>query len=383
VDKSDGTIVEHTYDADGARVQTITTPSGGSAATTNFLVDTSGSLSHVVAETDGAGALVVHYVRGDDLLALMRPPAGSPTPPIEWLVRYYHADHIGSVRRLTNESGQITDGYRYSAFGELLAHTGSDPQPYAFTGEPYDPNIGFQYHRARWMDPRVGRFVGMDPFRGNGEEPGSLHRYLYASAEPVGRIDPSGRMAVPIQLEIGRKAHELISIWYGALGGLIDTGPGIWGGGLRLPRWRTDIRFIRDAGVAGGVVLFPGSAGEVYEIKSKRQQRLGAASLALMRYIDILGLYTPDVNWRPGDMIIPVPPAYPGELVHPSLRNTVMVVTLEAPGEIAYEFVPLLYDPEGQAELELAEGVLTAGLAIGALTAYVANAILLSAAAGF
>jgi hypothetical protein len=38
----------------------------------------------------------------------------------------------------------------------------------------------------------------------------------------------------------------------------------------------------------------------------------------------------------------------------------------------------------GQAELdELAEGVLTAGLAIGVLTAHVANSILLSAAAGF
>jgi RHS repeat-associated protein len=193
VDKTDGTVVEHTYDADGVRVRTVTTPSGGSAATTNFLVDTSGWLSHVVAETNAAGVLQVHYVRGDDLLSLMRPPAGSPTPPIDWLVRYYHADHIGSVRRLTNEAGQITDGYTYSAFGELLAHTGSDPQPYAFTGEPYDPNVGFQYHRARWMDPRVGRFVGMDPFGGRTSDPLSLHRYLYAGVDPTSRMDPSGR----------------------------------------------------------------------------------------------------------------------------------------------------------------------------------------------
>jgi hypothetical protein len=48
-----------------------------------------------------------------------------------------------------------------SAFGELLAHTGQDPQPYAFTGEPLDPNSGFQYHRARWMDPSVGRLASM------------------------------------------------------------------------------------------------------------------------------------------------------------------------------------------------------------------------------
>ncbi|MBK5257627.1 MAG: RHS repeat-associated core domain-containing protein, partial [Vicinamibacteria bacterium] len=79
-----------------------------------------------------------------------------------------------------------------TAFGELIAHTGTDPQPYAFAGEPYDPNTGLQYHRARWMDARGGRFLGMDPLRGNSSDPASLHRYTYVASEPVGRIDPSG-----------------------------------------------------------------------------------------------------------------------------------------------------------------------------------------------
>jgi RHS repeat-associated protein len=79
-----------------------------------------------------------------------------------------------------------------SAFGELLAHTGSDPQPYAFTGEPLDPNSGFQYHRARWMDPRVGRFSATDPYPGSIEEALTLHRYVYAGTDPVNKTDPSG-----------------------------------------------------------------------------------------------------------------------------------------------------------------------------------------------
>jgi len=41
--------------------------------------------------------------------------------------------------------GVDPSGLTKSAFGELLSHTGSDPQPYAFTGEPYDPNVGFQW----------------------------------------------------------------------------------------------------------------------------------------------------------------------------------------------------------------------------------------------
>jgi RHS repeat-associated protein len=62
-----------------------------------------------------------------------------------------------------------------SAFGEFLSHVGNDRQPYSFAGEPYDPNSGFYYNRARWMDPRVGRFAGMDQWRGSPFEPASLH----------------------------------------------------------------------------------------------------------------------------------------------------------------------------------------------------------------
>jgi RHS repeat-associated protein len=145
----------------------------------------------VVAESDGTtGDLKAYYVRSDgELLAVMRPSNGGLS------TRFYHADGTGSVRRLTDESGAITDGYSYTAFGELLGHTGTDPQPYAFAGEPYDPNVGFQYHRARWMDPRTGQFLGMDPWGGDIFEPSSLHRYTYAASDPVNRRDPSGRFS--------------------------------------------------------------------------------------------------------------------------------------------------------------------------------------------
>ncbi len=189
VQKTDGTVVEHIYDADGNRVQTTTTLPGQPAKVTSYLVDTSGGLSHVVAEVDGSTGLQALYVRGmDDLLAVMRPDGSGG-----WQSRFYHADGIGSVRRLTDEAGNTTDSYTYSAFGELLEHVGTDPQPYAFTGEPYDPNVGFQYHRGRWMDPRVGRFLGMDPFGGSAFDPPTLHGYQYAAGSPVDGIDPSGQ----------------------------------------------------------------------------------------------------------------------------------------------------------------------------------------------
>jgi RHS repeat-associated protein len=195
VESAGGTVVTHAYDVDGNRVQTTTTPSGGGPSATHFLVDTSTSLSHVVLETAAGGALQAFYVRGADLLAVMRPLAPVPATATDWQTRYYHADPVGSVRRLTDEAGQITDGYTYTAFGELLGHTGSDPQPYAFAGEPLDSSSGLQYHRARWLDPRTGRFLGMDPFPGSQDDPVSLHRYLYAGADPVALADPTGEFS--------------------------------------------------------------------------------------------------------------------------------------------------------------------------------------------
>jgi RHS repeat-associated protein len=55
-----------------------------------------------------------------------------------------------------------------------------------------DPHLSSKYHRARWMDPRTGRFTGMDPFRGSAKRPISLHKYLYAGATPANSIDPTG-----------------------------------------------------------------------------------------------------------------------------------------------------------------------------------------------
>lgn len=80
-----------------------------------------------------------------------------------------------------------------TAFGEQIAHTGTDPQPYSFAGEPLDPNSGFQYHRARWYAPGQGVFTSMDPHPGLEFEPPTLHRYLYAAADPSNKMDPSGR----------------------------------------------------------------------------------------------------------------------------------------------------------------------------------------------
>jgi RHS repeat-associated protein len=180
-------IFVHTYDVDGTRVKTVTTPSGGTVETVEYLVDTSGGLSQVVLEGSSTTAVSAYYVRGDDLISVIRPQAGGPA-----VVRNYHADGLGSIRALTDEAGLVTDTWQFEAFGSVVSHTGSDPNAYLFAGEMLDPNVGWAYHRARWMDPRVGRFGSMDLAQGAEADPTSLHRYTYTSGDPASWIDPSG-----------------------------------------------------------------------------------------------------------------------------------------------------------------------------------------------
>jgi RHS repeat-associated protein len=169
-------------------VRTETRKQDGTVTTSDYLVDTSGPLSQVVAETS-EGKLTAYYVRGDNLLAVLRPGAEVGA----WASRFYHADGLGSIRALTDETGQVTDRYSYTAFGEMLAHQGDDPSAYLFAEEPLDPSSGFYYNRARWMDPRVGRFTSMDPLEGVPNDPATLHKYLYVANRPADAVDPTGQ----------------------------------------------------------------------------------------------------------------------------------------------------------------------------------------------
>ena len=51
--------------------------------------------------------------------------------------------------------------------------------------QQFDPIAGFYYLRARYMDPSIGRFTSMDAYGGNIYDPVSLHKYIYANANPI------------------------------------------------------------------------------------------------------------------------------------------------------------------------------------------------------
>jgi len=60
-------------------------------------------------------------------------------------------------------------------------------------GEQYDSDLGLYYLRARYYKPLTARFMGRDPDDHGPLSPNEMHKYLYASGDPVNAMDPTGR----------------------------------------------------------------------------------------------------------------------------------------------------------------------------------------------
>ncbi|WP_342771491.1 RHS repeat-associated core domain-containing protein [Brevibacillus gelatini] len=57
--------------------------------------------------------------------------------------------------------------------------------PYQYSGEMYEEQTGFYDLRARYYDPKVGRFVSEDTYKGRVENPLTLNRYTYVENNPL------------------------------------------------------------------------------------------------------------------------------------------------------------------------------------------------------
>ena len=170
-------VEEYEYDYAGNRIA-----KSSEGEYTKYLLDINGELTYVLAEMNFDNTEKCYYTRGDELISQERDGKKS----------YYVYDGHGSVRALADESGKVTDKYVYDAFGNLISSVGSTKNDFLFCGEQFDPVTGLYYLRARYMNPSVGRFITMDSYEGSIDDPVSLHKYLYANANPVSNSDPSG-----------------------------------------------------------------------------------------------------------------------------------------------------------------------------------------------
>jgi len=174
VNLANGGVVSYRYDALGRRIEK---DNGGQVV--RYVYDG----ADILLEYDASDALRARYSHGDGVaqpLALER--GGS---------RYfYHADHLGSIRALTDGAGLRAASLDYDAYGQLQGSVAGPDNPYGFTARELDRETSLYYYRARYYDPSMGRFLSEDPF---GLAAGDINLYRYVFNNPGNYVDPTGQ----------------------------------------------------------------------------------------------------------------------------------------------------------------------------------------------
>ncbi len=105
---------------------------------------------------------------------------------------FYHPDHLGSTGMVTDNNANITQGFLYTPFGELLYEydpgweSGRIPK-YSFNAKELDEENGMYYYSARYYAPPT--FISRDPMF---EKYPSISPYTYCANNPLKFVDPTG-----------------------------------------------------------------------------------------------------------------------------------------------------------------------------------------------
>jgi len=164
-----GSTYSFAYNGLGDRLQQTV-----SGVTTSYSLDLNAGLTQVLA--DGTTSYLYGLGRIGEQGA-------------DWA--YHLPDALGSVRQLADTTNAVSYAQSFEPYGEMLTGFGEQGSNYGFTGEWTD-TTGLQYLRARYYAPQVGRFITHDAWDGDYMNPASYNAWLYAYANPLTFMDPSG-----------------------------------------------------------------------------------------------------------------------------------------------------------------------------------------------
>ena len=129
-------------------------------------------------------------------------------------VFYYHSDHLGSTSYITDRDGNATQFVSYKPYGEALVdeHNTSYEQPWKFNGKELDSETGLYYYGARYYEPVLAMWYGVDALA---EKYPNMGGYVYCVGNPVKFVDPDGNEGVVVSGQHGgtmkNRVHFLVN----------------------------------------------------------------------------------------------------------------------------------------------------------------------------
>jgi len=183
VEENNSTIGEYVYDGEGKRIQKTE-----NSITTTYIY----SGRNNIFEENSTGSAC--YIYGPTGLIAKRTTINQETNTY-----FYHKDHLGSTRSVTNSSKDIIVASTYHPFGETEVEEGSEK--YLYNGKEKD-STGLYYYGARYYDPEVGRFATRDALKGRLINSQTLNRYSYCVNNPAKYIDLWGKDYSPADQQV-------------------------------------------------------------------------------------------------------------------------------------------------------------------------------------
>lgn len=203
-------LLRFDYDHEGRRIE-----KAGASQTTRYQYD----LDSLHAETNVIGNTLARYHFGAQQLLVQTITGTTPRH------RSYLLDALRNPVVLLTQLGTVDARNRFDVWGRVISQVDAagqttttnrdapvaelpngDGQPFGYTGHIKDAESGLYYAKARYYDPATARFTSEDPEAGQDLKPPSLHRYLYAYANPTVFFDPTGRATVEQFAELTQQA---------------------------------------------------------------------------------------------------------------------------------------------------------------------------------
>ena len=132
-------------------------------------------------------------------------------------VTYFHNDISGTPVLATDANGNVVWKENYRPFGGRLNNTPAQVgNAIGFAGKPFDETTGLSYMGARYYDPGLGRFMGVDAAPA---DPGSVHsinRYAYANNNPYKYVDPDGHSPIDVAFLVWDLGKLGVAVYSGA-----------------------------------------------------------------------------------------------------------------------------------------------------------------------
>jgi len=179
----DGSSATYTYGPDGERARKDV-----GSNWTEYLQ----FAGNVIAEKNASGWTDYIFANGQRI-AMSSSSATSST-------QYYHGDHLGTARVMTDASANITLNCLYAPFGQQVSCTPDNAaNHYKFTGKERDSESSLDYFGARYYSSTMGRWMSPDwadkpepvPYA-DLSDPQSLNLYGYVRNNPISRADADG-----------------------------------------------------------------------------------------------------------------------------------------------------------------------------------------------